>query len=269
MIVIKKGDTGEKVKQIQEALQITVDGIFGNMTELSVRNFQSQNNLDVDGIVGPVTWDALGIDSPQAPPYTMNQIESTVKSKGYVWFEDTNNKGYDVNIVGIRNSDTEGRVTNHYDDTMTISYKVDGEWEFYSWPCTTDPGLYYLDHPANSDGCAILVPNQYRGVYQIDLHGGKYEALCQRNGQVQVYRDNNEDDIYDYNADTIQSGYFGINIHRSSAYSTSTYIDKYSAGCQVFANPDNFDDFMIICNKAKNIWGNSFTYTLIESKDIN
>ena len=74
MIVIKKGDTGEKVKQIQEALQIIVDGIFGNMTELSVRNFQSQNNLDVDGIVGPVTWDALGIDSPQAPPYTMNQI---------------------------------------------------------------------------------------------------------------------------------------------------------------------------------------------------
>ena len=269
MAVIKKGDTGEKVKQIQEALQITVDGIFGNMTDLSVRTFQDQNGLVVDGMVGPITWDALGIDSEPAPKYSMEQVEAAVKSKGYVWFEDVNNKGYDVNIVGIRNSDTEGRVTNHYDDNMTISYKVNGEWKYYCWPCTTDPGKYWIDHPCNSDGCAILVPDQYRSVYKIDLHNGKYQALCQRNGKVKVYRDNNEDDIYDYDADTIQSGYFGINIHRSSAYSTTTYIDKYSAGCQVFANPDNFDDFMEICRKAEDIWGNSFTYTLIESKDIN
>ena len=50
MAVIKKGDTGEKVKQIQEALQILIDGIFGNMTELSVRTFQDQNGLVVDGV---------------------------------------------------------------------------------------------------------------------------------------------------------------------------------------------------------------------------
>ena len=36
--------------------------------------------------------------------YTKEQVESTVKIKGYVWFEDTNKKGYDVNIVVIRNS---------------------------------------------------------------------------------------------------------------------------------------------------------------------
>ena len=88
MAVIKKGDTGEKVKQIQEALQITVDGIFGNMTDLSVRTFQDQNGLVVDGMVGPITWDALGIDSEPAPKYSMEQVEAAVKSKGYVWFED-------------------------------------------------------------------------------------------------------------------------------------------------------------------------------------
>ena len=107
MAVIKKGDTGEKVKQIQEALQILIDGIFGNMTELSVRTFQDQNGLVVDGVVGSITWDALGIDSEPAPKYSMEQVKTTVKSKGYVWFEDINNKGYDVNIVGIRNSDTD------------------------------------------------------------------------------------------------------------------------------------------------------------------
>ena len=31
--------------------------------------------------------------------YTKEQVESTVKGKGYVWFEDTNNKGYDVNML--------------------------------------------------------------------------------------------------------------------------------------------------------------------------
>ena len=39
--------------------------------------------------------------------YTIEQIESTVKAKGYKWFKDSNNKGYDVNIVGIRNSETD------------------------------------------------------------------------------------------------------------------------------------------------------------------
>ena len=101
MKTIKKGDTGEKVKQIQVALQILDDGIFGNMTELSVRNFQSQNGLEVDGMVGPITWEALEIDSPPKPKYTREQIETTVKSKGYAWFEDAENKGYDVNIVGV------------------------------------------------------------------------------------------------------------------------------------------------------------------------
>ena len=54
--------------------------------------------------------------------YTREQVESTVKSKGYKWFEDNNNKSYDVNIVGIRNSKTKNRVTNAFDDKITISY---------------------------------------------------------------------------------------------------------------------------------------------------
>ena len=101
-----------------------------------------------------------------------------------------------------------------------------------------------------------------------DKHGGRYEAVCQRNGKVKVYRDGNKDDLYDFDSDTITEGSYGINIHRSSAYKTGTYINKYSAGCQVFADPDDFDDFMEICHKSKDVWGNAFTYTLIESKDI-
>ena len=59
--------------------------------------------------------------------YTKEQIQSTVEAKGYKWFHDNSNKGHDVNIVGIRNSETKGRVTNAFDDKITISYKIDGE----------------------------------------------------------------------------------------------------------------------------------------------
>jgi len=55
--------------------------------------------------------------------YKREQIEKAVKDKGYKWFDDTNNKGYDVNIVGVRNDDTADRITNRFDDCVTISYK--------------------------------------------------------------------------------------------------------------------------------------------------
>ena len=72
--------------------------------------------------------------------YTKEQIKGVLTSKGYKWFDDHNNKGYDVNIVGIRNSTTDGKVTNHFDDTITISYKdADSDWNFQQWPATTDP----------------------------------------------------------------------------------------------------------------------------------
>ena len=45
----------EIVKQIQKALNIYPDGIFGKLTEEAVREFQAKNNLKVDGIVGPAT----------------------------------------------------------------------------------------------------------------------------------------------------------------------------------------------------------------------
>jgi len=202
--------------------------------------------------------------------YTREQIETTVKAKGYKWFEDNNNKGYDVNIVGVRNSETKGRVTNAFDDCITISYKVDGEWQFHCFQCTTDPGSAYMDNPIlENTGCAILKPNQYRGSHKLRLHAGKYLALGQKK-DVTVYRDNNRDDKYDLDESKTDTGLFGINIHRATgrAGGKSTRVDKWSAGCQVIADNDDWHEFLDICQAAREIHGNSFSYTLLESNDI-
>ena len=201
--------------------------------------------------------------------YTREQIEKAVKSKGYVWFEDKNNKGFDVNIVVIRNSDTGDEVTNKFDDKITISYKEDGEWKFHCYDCTTDPGRYWNKNIMRKEGVAMMKPGQYRRSHKIRLHAGKYPALGQC-GPVTVYRDANKDDRYDLDDNNTQTGLYGINIPRATGRKgkTSTQVDKWSAGCQVIANNDDWHEFLDICYEAKAIWGNKFTYTLIESKDI-
>jgi hypothetical protein len=195
--------------------------------------------------------------------YTQEQIEKAVKSKGYKWFEDASNKGFDVNIVGIRNSKPGQVVTNVFDDFLTISYKEGGVWKFHSWPATTDPGKKGVLQYHNAAGVARLVEGQYRGSHTIRLHQGKYEALGQAKN-VKVYRDANRDLVY--NESKIQEGVFGINIHKAGA--DSTYVENWSEGCQVFKRSADFEAFMAICRKAAKIHGNSFTYTLIESNDI-
>lgn len=195
--------------------------------------------------------------------FTREQVEKAVKAKGYVWFEDASDKGYDVNIVGIRNAATGQVVTNVFDDLLTISYKDNGVWKYHAWAATTDPGKKGVKEYHNAAGVARLVEGQYRSSHIIRLHQGKYEALGQ-NKPVKVWRDANKDLVYDENK--IQEGVFGINIHKAGA--DSTYVENWSEGCQVFKKAADFEEFMKICRKAKDIHGNNFTYTLIKSTDI-
>jgi len=193
--------------------------------------------------------------------YSKEKIEKAVKAKGYVWFEGA--KDYDLNIIGVRNSATGDKVTNLFDDTLSVSYKVNGVWVYKEWQATTDPGKKGVMEFHNAAGVARLVPGQYRGSHTIGLHQGKYEALKQQKN-VKVYRDKDKDMQYD--TDVIQEGVFGINIHKAGA--DSTYVENWSEGCTVFKKSAEFDTFMLICKEAAKIHGNSFTYTLIESKDI-
>ena len=58
-MLLKVGSTGNKVKELQKLLSLTVDGVFGINTLKSVKAFQSKNGLISDGIVGSKTWDVI------------------------------------------------------------------------------------------------------------------------------------------------------------------------------------------------------------------
>lgn len=191
-------------------------------------------------------------------------FEDLFKKKGYAFF--TNGK-YNLNIIGVRNLLQGDKQNNDFNDALVCIYKDQNDaWIKQIWECTTDPGITYLKSPINSKGCGILVPGQYKGVYQIELHQGKYEALVQR-GILKVYRDDNRDNILDFDSNTIEEGSnFGVNIHKAG--SDSKIINNWSALCQVLKKEDNFDEFIKLCKKARKLYGNSFTYTLITTNDL-
>jgi peptidoglycan hydrolase-like protein with peptidoglycan-binding domain len=67
IIQVQQGSNGDAVRAVQSqihsrgdgAAQITIDGIFGPVTNEAVRAFQTILGLTVDGIVGPQTWNHL------------------------------------------------------------------------------------------------------------------------------------------------------------------------------------------------------------------
>ena len=126
MELYKKGSKGEMVKQIQKALHLYPDGIFGIITEEAVKNFQHQNKLTEDGIVGPATLAKLipfslkkskrtikeiiihCSDTPEGRQHTVADIRLWHKMNGWsdigyhyvVYLDGTVHDGRDVDLIG-------------------------------------------------------------------------------------------------------------------------------------------------------------------------
>lgn len=186
----------------------------------------------------------------------IKDIQSRLSKLGYKFYS---NGDYNLNIIGIRCGNSS---TNRFTDELHLIYKVKGVWKHDVFKITTKPGLNSLVDPVNVKGCSILVPGQYPQSHKLGLHKGKYTALVQAK-LLKVYRDNNKDKIIDLNPESIDQGIFGINIHKSG--SDSTLVNNWSAGCQVFKRETDFNRFINICKKSAELYGNSFTYTLLDN----
>jgi peptidoglycan hydrolase-like protein with peptidoglycan-binding domain len=63
--MLRKGDRGGFVTELQLALAISADGVFGSGTETAVKQFQRNHAMQSDGIVGLATWSALPVPPPK------------------------------------------------------------------------------------------------------------------------------------------------------------------------------------------------------------
>jgi len=259
-MIIRRGARGERIRDIQKRLNelgfgpVGEDAIYGRQTEKAIKAFQDSVGLVADGVFGPRTRQKFsGAENCEELPENNPLLIEALKRQGFQVFTDGR-----INIIGVRENTQKA---NSFDDRIHLLWMSNGAWQEKSYPCTCDPGNYWLEH-GRIDGTAILCAGQYVDVYKFDLHGGKYETLCQRGGPVKVWRDQNRDNTLDHSGNP-DEGWHGINIHHAGTDSQN--VDKWSAGCQVFARLADWKEAMKICKDSGKEW---FTYTLIEESDI-
>ncbi len=191
-------------------------------------------------------------------PPTCEAVLAAMKAKSYVVFT----KPYDLNVIGLR---AIPGTPNVFDDLLCVIYNDGKTTRMVSWPCTTDPGTFYLQNPIHVSGTAVLAAAQNRGAFTFGKHRGAYECLVQA-GNVLAYLDTNKDTKADETGKLrTLSPNANIHIHRASATRTSSRVDKWSAGCCVVASPVDFQAFLTLCHKqVEHGLGDTFTYTLLD-----
>jgi len=188
----------------------------------------------------------------------LENIQRVYDDKGYKFFiGDTS-----INVFAVRCLTG----TDMFDDYVGVAYFSGGHLELDLYPATTEPGRHWLLNPLRDSGCAIMKEGQYLGSYAIGGHGrSKYPALRQIKA-IPVYRDNNLDNNHDLDEKTLDTGLHYTNIHHGYG---ATLVRKNSAGCIVIQSKDRFNsEFMPLARRSSEIYGNSFTFTLLNINDF-
>lgn len=180
--------------------------------------------------------------------YTVKDLQARFKELGYKWF--------DFHLIGIRSK-------NYAQNTFCDTFILYNGGQVFRFAGTTRPGSYYLLNFLNPSGTSVLKPGQYIDTWALGKHKNKYDAWVQVKPVV-VYRDRDQDLIPEEQGE-LQKGLFGINIHRSSEFHVSKLVDKWSAGCQVFDNPEKFSIFVKLSEASKQTF---FTYTLLNEWEL-
>lgn len=199
---------------------------------------------------------------------TTAQLLAMFKKKNYELIETP----YYPNLYGIRN---ETSVPNKFDDFIGAVWKdKSGQWLSCCYEGTTDAGTYWLEHPMNVNGTAIIVPGQYLGVYKIGKHTG-YAAYEQIKPFIYV-RDNNKNKVLDFLyriagfKKYTENGKTNLHHAGELVNNPSTFVEKWSAGCQVVRRILEFGSLLQLGKDFISIFKgkNEFNYTLFEQKDI-
>lgn len=180
--------------------------------------------------------------------YLRGELHQRFATLGYRWLP--------FHLVGVR---SKADIPNTFDDHFYLIDERDPmNPRSWSSTCTTNPGLYWMQKVVNAKGAAVLKPGQYLDTWKLGKHKGVYEALVQAL-PVTVYRDNDKDTKAEEDG-KLDTGMFGINIHRANATAVSKIIDQWSAGCIVINSPEIFAKLLEECKKSGLT---KFTFTLL------
>jgi len=194
----------------------------------------------------------------------------------------------ELNIMGMRNTNTQ--TNNSFDDKMICMYTDDAGAQYVDvWPCTTRPGRSSMTG-AGGYGIAILIPSaaQYHsddpslhpdsrkipsaGQKSYDLGRGgsnkEERGRPDRSDPGQAYRDSNNDDVFNYDPNTI-GGCIQCQLHDTSpGRSMSKGVDGYSEGCQVWGQYEDFQFFLSLWKKQIAVGVSDLDYVLINAEDL-
>lgn len=199
---------------------------------------------------------------------TTAQLLTMYKAKNY----DLIKNPYYPNLYGIRK---ETSVPNRFDDYIgAIWMDKSGQWLSCCYEGTTDAGTFFLEKPMNVNGTAIIIPGQYKGVYKLGTHTGyaAYEQIKNFN----YVRDNNKDKVLDFLYRIVGYKKYSengkTNLHHAGELvnSPSTFVEKWSAGCQVVRRILEFGSLLSLGKDWVSLFKgkNEFDYTLFEERDI-
>lgn len=173
-------------------------------------------------------------------------------------------KPYNLNVIGVRSNDMTPNVFN---DCLVVLWEDAFGWNLMAHEGTTDPGLYFLNNPINSEGTFIMSPGFHKGLWKLGKHRG-YEAF-QQVGVAKGWRDADRDNEFDMVVGKeVEVSWAGINMHRAKDEGESSVVGRWSAGCQVRRRDDDHEIVVELTKRALNYWGNSFSYMLFTEEQL-
>lgn len=128
--------------------------------------------------------------------------------------------------------------------------------------------------PFLKEGLTILVPSQYIDLYFISQYRGAKSMNVIPGAKQLIWRDKDTTNVDQFNPvnftnpEVISPSALldnGLKIHLG--YPSGVKVGSWSEGSQVFSNAENLNEFFSICEKHKEKYGNSFTYTLVTKTD--
>jgi len=174
-----------------------------------------------------------------------------MKRRGFEIFT----RPYELNIVGLRNRNVRNA------DEIHVFYKINSRnWNYHVYEAITDSATIWQGKAPYPLRPVLLAEGQYKGAYKLGKHKNT-DALVEVK-PVTVVRDLDRSSLM--SAGTKTSELFGIDILAATEEGETISLDIQDEGCQLLLGDENFKEFLGYCGKHKELYGNEFSYSLID-----